>query len=139
MRGGPIASDEAALQRMKKQRRHDTAPEIRVRRVLTRLGLRYRLNNRNLPGSPDLANRRRHWVIFVHGCFWHAHLGCPRHTIPKRNQDFWLAKFDANRTRDQRVTNELRSLGFDVIVVWECETKDEAALADRMNGLFKKK
>jgi DNA mismatch endonuclease (patch repair protein) len=93
------------------------------------LGLRYSLDNTDLPGSPDLANRRRRFAVFVHGCFWHRHVGCNRTTTPKTNRSFWEAKFDANVKRDHRVIRQLRALGFRVFVIWECDTMREASVA----------
>ncbi|MBX9719075.1 MAG: very short patch repair endonuclease [Microbacteriaceae bacterium] len=115
-------------------RQSGTTPELIVRRVLSALGLRFRVNNRDLPGAPDVANRSRRWAIWVHGCFWHAHRGCPRATIPKRNRDFWLDKFETNRLRDLRVERELQGMGFETVVVWECETKDLGSLRARLRG-----
>jgi DNA mismatch endonuclease, patch repair protein len=72
------------------------------------------------------------WVVFVHGCFWHAHAACARATVPKRNREFWVSKFRANRRRDRRVLRETRALGLRAIVVWECETRDMLALSARL-------
>lgn len=130
----PVASSPDALARMKRQRQRDTRPELIVRKVLHRLGMRYRTHNRELPGSPDIANRGRRWAVFVHGCYWHHHEGCPRATIPRNNRDFWIEKFEANRARDARKTAELERLGYEVIVVWECETKNNGALESRLRG-----
>jgi DNA mismatch endonuclease, patch repair protein len=85
------------------------------------MGHRFRVHNRGLPGSPDIANRSRKWVVFVHGCFWHRHAGCSRATTPRRNRDFWLAKFDANLARDERSVKALRLRGWKVVTIWECE------------------
>jgi len=117
----PSASDAATAKRMRSVRQRDTAPELAVRRIAYALGLRYRTHNRDLPGSPDLANRRRSWAVFVHGCFWHAHDGCPKATVPKRNSRFWKSKLAGNVARDERKTDELRALGYQVVVIWECE------------------
>lgn len=106
---------------MARVRQKDTAPEMAVRRLVHGLGYRYTTDNRDLPGSPDLANRKRLWAMFVHGCYWHAHEGCDRHTIPSRNRDYWLEKFRRNKERDQRVQKQLQADGFTVLVVWECE------------------
>jgi DNA mismatch endonuclease (patch repair protein) len=84
--------------------------------------------NRDLPGNPDLANRASRWAVFVHGCFWHRHSGCPRSTTPKNNRAFWVAKFDANIERDKRVRQQLRDVGFRVFVTWECEAEDARVL-----------
>ena len=119
---------------MERQRQADTAPELLVRRLLHRLGHRFRIGNRDLPGSPDAANRTRRWAVFVHGCYWHQHPECPRATVPKRNREFWEEKFRANRERDEQVTAELEIRGFTVLTVWECETEDSGALAERLSG-----
>ena len=103
-------------------RQRGTAPELAVREVASSLGIRYRLHNRDLPGSPDLANRTQKWAVFVHGCFWHRHHGCSKTTSPTRNADFWEEKFQANIRRDRRVTAALRKSGHRVIVIWECKT-----------------
>jgi DNA mismatch endonuclease, patch repair protein len=97
-----------------------------VRGVLRELGLSYRLKNRDLPGSPDVANRRAGWAVFVHGCFWHRHTGCVKATVPKRNRAFWLAKLVANRRRDTRAVRTLRRLGYHTVTVWECELERPA-------------
>lgn len=116
--------DEATSKRLGRIRQHGTDPELAVRRIATELGLRYRTKNRDLPGAPDLANRSKRWAVFVHGCFWHAHEGCLRATVPKRNRAFWEAKFAANRARDARAVDALRARGFRVLTVWECGVSD---------------
>lgn len=124
-----LSVDEATSVRLGKVRQKDTAPEQLVRKALHAVGLRFRMTNRDLPGSPDIANRRARWAIFVHGCFWHSHGGCHRATVPKRNRAFWVAKFAGNRARDARVRRELRRLGFQTFVVWECQTTTDDRLA----------
>lgn len=109
---------------MRRVRTEGTAPEIAVRRIVHALGGRYRVNAPDLPGSPDIVNRSRRLVIFVHGCFWHFHEDCPRIRLPKRNQAFWKKKLLANRRRDRRVIDELHALGYSVLVVWECQVND---------------
>lgn len=101
--------------------REGTAPELAVRRYLHAQGLRYSLNRRDLPGSPDLVLARRGTVVFVHGCFWHGH-GC-RHGVvqAKTNAAYWSAKIEDNRVRDARQRQALRALGWKVEVIWECE------------------
>lgn len=118
--GHLIRFDRATSARMADVRREDTAPELLVRSALARSGLRFRVRNRDLPGSPDIANRSKHWAVFVHGCYWHRHPGCKRATTPKRNAEFWLAKFEANVRRDARAKAELEQLGFRVFTIWEC-------------------
>ncbi len=125
-------TDPARSELMRRVRQRDTKPEQDVAAALRELGLRFRRNVRALPGSPDFANRARHWAVFVHGCFWHRHKNCPRTTTPTRNRRFWLDKFDANRKRDQRNARKLRAIGFSVITVWECQTRDGPRLLQRL-------
>ncbi len=127
-----IVTDARTSVRLGRVRQSSTAPELVVRRALAALGHRFRIRNRDLPGSPDVANRKRQWAIFVHGCFWHRHPDCTRTTTPKRNRQFWLDKFRANRTRDRRAQRALAALGYRVVVVWECETerRPERLVAD---------
>lgn len=110
--------------RMKRVRQRGTAPELAMRLWLFKHGVRYRTNNRELPGSPDIANRRKRWAIFVHGCFWHGHPGCRRSRLPKSNTAFWETKIKGNIDRDARKAEQLSHLGFDVITIWECEVED---------------
>jgi len=128
-----LVTDPETSRRLGRTRQKHTQPEVEVRRLLHELGHRFRVENRDLPGSPDIANRARCWAIFVHGCFWHHHEGCSRATTPKRNRAFWEAKFEANRERDRRVAAALRRGGFSVITVWECETARPEALARRLS------
>jgi DNA mismatch endonuclease, patch repair protein len=121
--------------RMALVRQQDTTPELAVRRVLYAFGHRFRVRNRDLPGSPDIANRRRRWAVFVHGCFWHRHQGCPRTTTPKRNRNFWSKKFQANQARDVRALARLRRLGYRTVVVWECETESSEVLVRKLRRL----
>ncbi|MCJ2084301.1 very short patch repair endonuclease [Methylobacterium sp. J-090] len=102
----------------------DTKPEMIVRRLAHRLGYRFRLHRRDLPGSPDLVFPSRRKVVFVHGCFWHRHPGCRRASTPSTRRTFWQAKFDRNVERDIRQEIELMAAGWEVLVIWECETRD---------------
>ena len=104
----------------------DTKPELLVRRAIHAAGLRYRLHRRDLPGSPDIVLGGIRTVVFVHGCFWHAH-SCQT-TKPKVRATFWQAKFEANQARDRRVRTFLRAAGWHVHVIWECELRREAPL-----------
>lgn len=121
---------------MRAVRRKDTTPELRVRRLAHRLGLRFRLHRHDLPGTPDLVFPRRRIALFVHGCFWHRHPGCRYATTPATRREFWEAKFTANQARDRRQTEQLRSLGWQVVVVWECETRNIPTLEARLRTLF---
>jgi DNA mismatch endonuclease (patch repair protein) len=110
----------------------DTKPEMQVRRLLTAMGVRYRLHRKDLPGAPDIVMAGRRLAIFVHGCFWHGH-DCARGArVPKQNRDYWLAKIGRNRARDERTQAELAAMGWTPLVLWECELKDEAALRVRL-------
>lgn len=115
-------------------RRSGTQAETEVGSALHALGLRFRKNVRALPGSPDFANRRARWAVFVNGCYWHHHRGCRRATVPKANREFWISKFAANRRRDARALRELRARGFRVAIVWECQI---AAAGERLAEIFK--
>jgi DNA mismatch endonuclease, patch repair protein len=106
---------------MSKVHSRDTKPEWILRCGLHRLGFRYRLNNCQLPGRPDLVFPKFHAVVFVHGCFWHRHPGCKNAGMPKSNVDFWESKFAENVERDQRKKQELEKGGWRIMVVWECE------------------
>ena len=130
-----LLTTEVISRRMGGIRQSGTTPELRIRRICTDLGLRYRTKNRNLPGSPDLANRTRRWAIFAHGCYWHRHHGCPNATTPKNNREFWVAKFARNEARDRRAQDALVAAGFTVLVVWECETENAHRLYDILRRL----
>ncbi|WP_352827103.1 DNA mismatch endonuclease Vsr [Mesorhizobium sp. M0494] len=121
--------DERRSRLMTRVRQRDTKPEMVVRRAAHSMGSRFRLQRRDLPGRPDLVFPRHRKVIFVHGCFWHSHPGCKCATVPKTRTEYWLAKLAANRARDSRVESELLELGWEVGIVWECETRNEAFLA----------
>jgi len=123
-----IVVDADTSARLGRIRQHGTSAELTVRKLLHSLGHRFRIRNRDLPGSPDIANRSRKWAVFVHGCFWHRHAGCKRTSTPSRNREFWLDKFSANITRDARVQAALRASGYRVVVIWECETEDAIRL-----------
>lgn len=125
-------TDDATSARMAGVRQRDTRPEIAVRKALWSLGKRYRIRNRDLPGSPDIANRKERWAIFVHGCFWHRHPGCRRSTTPKQNRALWNKKFRLNVARDAAKAELLRNRGFEIITIWECETELAADLRARL-------
>lgn len=107
-------------------------PERIVRKLAHALGYRFRLHRRDLPGTPDLVFPGRRRVVFVHGCWWHRHEDCSKASPPKSNAEFWTAKFDRNVARDRDVERRLRDAGWKVMTVWECETRDRDALADRL-------
>lgn len=107
----------------------DTKPEMTVRRLLHRLGYRYRLHRKDLPGRPDLVFPSRRKAVFVHGCFWHDHAGCKKVRLPSSNEDYWLAKLKRNRERDERNLVQLKKDGWKPLVIWECELADLDAVA----------
>lgn len=118
--------------RMQAVRGRDTNPELQVRRTLHALGYRFRLHRKDLPGTPDIVLAGRRKIIFVHGCFWHGHAQCKRARIPINNAEIWRTKIQGNQARDERSIAKLRELGWDVLVIWECETKALALVADRL-------
>ena len=120
------------MDRLSPQQRHDcmasirskdTKPELVVRKGLWKRGFRYRLNDKRLPGHPDLVLRKYRTCIFINGCFWHGHEGCKYYTIPKTNREFWVAKIRRNKERDKEGQRKLAQMGWHSITVWECELK----------------
>jgi DNA mismatch endonuclease (patch repair protein) len=118
---------------MSRIRGRDTAPELRLRKILHREGFRYRTHVGTLPGRPDLVLPKHRAVIFVHGCFWHRHHGCRFATIPASNTQFWAQKFEGTLARDSVVVGKLREAGWRVAIVWECGLEADAdAIAKRI-------
>ena len=117
---------------MSRIRSQDTGPERRVRSLLHRLGFRFSLRYRSLPGRPDVVLPARRSVVFVHGCFWHRHRACILSAMPKTHQAFWNQKFKRTIARDSANRLSLRKLGWKVITVWECELRREGSLARRL-------
>jgi DNA mismatch endonuclease (patch repair protein) len=111
----------------------DTKTEIKVRSLLHKLGYRFRLHDKKLPGHPDIALKKYRTAIFVHGCFWHQHPGCKKSKAPLSNVDFWLSKFERNVRRDKKNIDELSGIGWKAIIVWECELKDVVKLSKRLS------
>ena len=133
-----VVTPQVRSRMMRAVGQRDTAPELAVRAILRDMGVSYRVRNRDLPGSPDIANRSRGWALFVNGCFWHGHRNCAktkggrRPRIPASNRSYWGKKIPENRQRDARKCRELRQRGFKVMIVWECELHDHTALRDRL-------
>ena len=121
---------------MSRIRRADTKPEKLVRSVLHRMGYRFRVNQGQLPGSPDIVLKKHRVVIFVHGCYWHRHPGCKYAYTPKSRTDFWDEKFRQNTERDRRVHGLLENAGWRVAVIWECDTRSASSLEDRLRSIF---
>jgi DNA mismatch endonuclease (patch repair protein) len=130
----PVARSE----RMARVRHKDTKPELFVRRLLHAMGFRYRLHDKRLPGAPDLVFANRRKVIFVHGCFWHRHPepGCPLSRLPKSRLEFWLPKLQGNRQRDLRDQASLAGLGWQFLVVWECEIRHKEQLQNSLRAFL---
>jgi DNA mismatch endonuclease (patch repair protein) len=121
---------------MRRVKGRDTGPELKLRKLLTRLGLRYRLHRKDLPGSPDIAMIGKKTAIFMHGCFWHGH-DCKRGARqPKANADYWIGKIARNKARDAENIVKLEKMGWRAVVVWECELRDEEALEARLRQLL---
>ena len=119
---------------MRQVKGKDTSPELKVRRLFTAMGLRYRLHRADLPGKPDIAMPGRKLAIFVHGCFWHGH-DCARGArVPKANRPYWEAKIGRNRARDIEHHAALEAKGWRVLTLWECELKDAAALEAKLRA-----
>ena len=121
---------------MRRVRGKDTRPEMTVRSLVHRMGLRYALHRRDLPGNPDLVFPARDRIIFVHGCFWHGHRCRAGRNRPASNTDYWTAKLDRNHARDAVNSRRLRNLGWRVLVIWECELKDTERLRARLARFF---
>lgn len=110
-------------------------PELKVRSLVHRLGYRFRLHRKDLPGKPDLVFGPRRKVIFVHGCFWHFHT-CPASHLPKSNQEYWVPKLEMNKARDKKNLDALEAQGWQALVIWECEARDERALVKRLKAFL---
>ncbi|VGO21057.1 very short patch repair endonuclease [Pontiella sulfatireligans] len=108
---------------MSRIRGKNTKPELIVRSLLHRAGYRFSLHRKDLPGKPDIVLRKYNTVVFVHGCFWHRHQNCKTASMPKSNVEYWQAKFERNVSNDRKHIRELKKMGWNVIVVWECELK----------------
>ena len=121
---------------MSRIKSRDTKPELRVRSLLHKLGYRFRLNRKDLPGCPDIVLPKYKKIIFVHGCFWHRHENCKFAYTPKSRKEFWMNKFKQNIEQDKKVTDILLNAGWDVNIIWECEIKKDATLHDKIKSFF---
>ncbi|GIW00358.1 very short patch repair endonuclease [Roseiflexus sp.] len=121
---------------MAKVRGENTSPERLVRSLVHRMGYRFRLHCKDLPGKPDIVLPRHKKVIFVHGCFWHQHEGCPHAARPTSNIEYWDRKLDRNMVRDRENLHKLAYLGWNVLIVWECETRDREKLLEKLKGFL---
>ena len=120
-----ILTPEKRSENMSRIQSRDTSIELKVRKLIYSMGLRYRVNRKDLPGKPDIVIEKYKLIIQVHGCYWHRHPDCKLAYSPKSRVDFWQKKFSENVSRDQKVEQELVSLGYRVFTIWECEIKNE--------------
>lgn len=127
----PLTPQERS-RRMGLIRNKDTGPELIVRRLAWSMGYRYRLHAKKLPGNPDLVFAGRRKAIFVHGCFWHQHKNCRQYVMPKSSLDFWLPKLKSNMVRDARNYRRLRKAGWKLLVLWECQLKNQGRVLERV-------
>jgi DNA mismatch endonuclease (patch repair protein) len=132
-----VHTPEQRSRNMAAIRYKNTKPEIVVRKLLCEMGIRYRLHRSDLPGKPDVVMPGRKTAIFVHGCFFHMHKCRYGRVVPATNAEFWQKKRSGNATRDKRNTKQLRKLGWNVLTVWECETKDAKRVQDRLCSLIR--
>jgi DNA mismatch endonuclease (patch repair protein) len=128
-------SPEARSANMSRVRNKNTKPELVVRSALHRAGYRFRLHRRDLPGSPDIVLPKWKTAVFVHGCFWHGHEGCRRSKLPATRTDFWQAKVTRNQQRDHAAQEELASLGYQVVTLWECELRSESSILSSVDSV----
>lgn len=129
-----VPIDPKRSELMSRIRGKDTRPELAVRRHLHAEGYRFRVNVPNLPGRPDIVFQRRRKIVFVHGCFWHRHKGCVRTTTPKTRTEYWTRKFAQNQARDSAVASKLKEAGWDILIVWECETNNSETLLKKLKS-----
>ena len=122
---------------MSRVKGRNTRPELIVRSMVHLMGLRFRLHDEKLPGKPDLALPRHKKVIFIHGCFWHGHKGCKRSARPATNKVFWSEKLDRNIARDKKNIRLLVKEGWDVLVIWQCQTRDMENLSLRLHKFLR--
>ena len=123
----------ARSQNMARIRSRNSKPELAVRSLLHRSGFRFRLHRKDLPGTPDIVLPKYNAAVFVHGCYWHRHKGCKYAYVPKSRVEFWMSKFEENTTRDERNINSLKTLGWHVLVVWECEVRHTEELSKKLH------
>ena len=133
-----IYSKQKRSEIMSKISGKETKPEILVRKFLFANGFRYRKNDKKLPGKPDIVLPKYKIVIFVHGCFWHGHKGCSKAIKPSTNKDFWNTKIEKNRIRDKKVQETLKEIGWKVIVIWECQLRNQELLKQTLSKVINK-
>jgi len=117
---------------MSKVKHKNTQPEKIIRSLIHQMGYRFRLHQPDLPGKPDIVLPKYRKIILVNGCFWHGHENCPRAKLPKNNNNFWLKKIESNKNRDRDNINALKKLGWEVMVIWQCEIKNQIEIQQRL-------
>ena len=127
---------DVVRKRMSRVRKTDSKPEVRVRKIAHRMGYRYRKNCSDLPGTPDIVFPSRRKIILINGCFWHQHAGCKYAKLPHARTDYWLPKLQRNVERDAEIARTLRDRGWEVLVIWECETASEQQVQVRLKRLL---
>ena len=133
-----ILTKEKRSWNMSRIRSGNTKPELLVRSLLHRMGYRFRLHRKDLPGKPDIVLPKHKAVIFIHGCFWHHHDGCKYAYIPKTRQEFWRAKFKSNVERDKKVKKQLKEKNWRILVIWECELSNIESIIKRLKDYLNK-
>jgi len=131
-------TEEKRSWNMSRIRAKNTKPEKIVRSTLHKMGFSFRIHAGKLPGKPDIVLMKYKTAIFIHGCFWHQHPGCKRATKPKSNKDYWICKLKRNIERFSEIQNKLKNMGWKVILIWECEVKDDEKLIKIIETNFKK-
>lgn len=131
-----IKTKEQRSYNMARIRSKDTKPEAIVRKYLFRKGLRYRKNDSRYPGKPDIVLPKYRTMIFINGCFWHAHEGCPLFKIPQSNTEFWVEKLQANKRRDSETYRQLNESNWRVLVLWECQLKNRTIRNKTLESLY---
>jgi DNA mismatch endonuclease (patch repair protein) len=129
-----VHSKEVRSYNMSRIRSKDTKPEMIVRKFLHAAGFRYRLHDKRLPGKPDIVLPKHNTVVFIHGCFWHGHVGCRYYVVPKTRTDWWLNKINSNILKDSHAATELKAAGWNVVEIWECQLK-KSQLEQTLNNL----
>lgn len=130
-------SEERRSWNMSRIRSKDTKPEMIVRKMLHKNGIRYRLHVKDLPGKPDLSNKKKKFAVFVNGCFWHQHKDCKRATIPKSNKSYWIPKLQKNIENYNQNVEKILSNGWNVFTIWECEVKKQTMLTKLVTNINK--
>jgi len=131
-----VVSPKRRSEIMSRIRGKNTTPELIVRKLVYSMGYRYRLHYAKLPGKPDLVFPGRKKVIFVHGCFWHGHEGCPKGKLPKTKLDYWGPKLEENKQRDISKQDKLKELGWQILIIWQCELKNPEKLKSNIHDFL---